>query len=99
MPTKSEILDALKNVEDPELLMSIVDIGLVYRIDILDERIEIDYTLTSPGCPLSDIIERDIVNNVEIITDLPVQVRVVWEPMWRTEYMSDEAKLSLGYPI
>jgi len=98
-PDKNEILSALTAVEDPELLMSIVDLGLVYKAEVVDDHIEIDYTLTSPGCPLSDIIERDIVKNVGLISDLPVQARLVWEPMWSPDYMSDEAKLSLGYPI
>jgi len=96
---KSAVMDALSNVQDPELMMSIVDLGLVYRVDILDDRIEIDYTLTSPGCPLSDIIERDIVMNLEDVTELPVYAKLVWEPLWSPDYMSDEAKLSLGYPI
>lgn len=99
MPTREEVLDTLKNVEDPELMMSIVDLGLVYRVEVDDERIEIDYTLTSPGCPLSEIIERDIVMNVEIVSDLPLQLNLVWEPLWNPDYMSDEAKISLGYPV
>lgn len=98
-PEKSEIMSALTAVEDPELLMSIVDLGLVYRAEVHDDRVEVDYTLTSPGCPLSDIIESDIVKNIAMITDLPVQARLVWEPLWSPDYMSDEAKLSLGYPI
>ena len=98
-PEKSEIMSALTAVEDPELMMSIVDLGLVYRAEVVDDQIEVDYTLTSPGCPLSDIIERDIVNNLALISDMPVQAKVVWEPMWSPDFMSDEAKLSLGYPI
>ncbi len=99
MPTKSELMESLSNVEDPELLMSIVDLGLVYRAEIFEDKIEVDYTLTSPGCPLSDIIEADIVKNVEIVTELPVHAKLVWEPVWSPDFMSEEAKLSLGYPI
>ena len=99
MSEKSAVMDALANVQDPELLMSIVDLGLVYRAEVLDDRVEIDYTLTSPGCPLSDIIEADILKNLADVTELPVYTQLVWEPMWIPDYMSEEAKLSLGYPI
>jgi metal-sulfur cluster biosynthetic enzyme len=99
MPEKGEILEALRNVEDPELFMSIVDLGLIYNIDVLEDKIEIEYTLTSPGCPLSEVIERDMHANLGIVTELPVQIRLVWEPVWSPDYMTDEAKISLGYPI
>ena len=99
MPTKNEILEMLSNVEDPELGMSIVDLGLVYRVEVLDTGIEIDYTLTSPGGPLSEIIERDIIASLKDVSSLPVSVKVVWEPMWQPDYMTDEAKITLGYPI
>ena len=99
MPSRSEVLEALRNVEDPELMMNIIDLGLVYRVEVQQKVVEIDYTLTSPGCPLSEMIERDILANVEIITDLPVQTKLVWSPPWSPDYMSDEAKISLGYPI
>ncbi len=99
MITKALILDALRNVQDPDVLMSITDLGLVYRVEIFKDRVEIDYTLTFPGCPLSEIIERDIVAEVEKVTDLAVQTRLVWEPLWSSDFMSDEAKISLGYPV
>lgn len=99
MVTRAELLDVLGNVQDPDLFMSITDLGLVYRAEVVNDRVEIDYTLTSPGCPLSEIIERDIIAAVEAVTDLPVHPRVVWEPMWQPEFMSDEAKISLGYPV
>jgi metal-sulfur cluster biosynthetic enzyme len=92
-------MDVLGNVQDPDVLMSIVDLGLVYRVEILEDRVEIDYTLTFPGCPLSEVIERDILAAVETVTDLSVQARLVWEPVWNPDFMSDEAKISLGYPV
>lgn len=99
MVTRREIIDALKNVEDPELLMSIMDLGLVYRAEVVNGSIEVDYTLTSPGCPLSDIIERDIQKEVGNISDLEIKTCLVWEPRWSPDYMSDEAKITLGYPV
>lgn len=99
MVQRGEILDVLKDVEDPELLMSVVDLGLVYRVDVRDDHVEIDFTLTSPGCPAGDMIQEQIVEVVEKHTGLPVEANLVWTPQWGPEYMSDEAKLSLGYPI
>ena len=99
MATRAEVLDVLGNVQDPDVLMSITDLGLVYRVEIFEERVEIDYTLTFPGCPLSEIIERDIIAAVETVTDLEVRTRLVWEPLWSSDFMSDEAKISLGYPV
>jgi len=99
VPTRSEIIEALRSVEDPELMMNIIDLGLVYRVEVKEEAIEIDYTLTSPGCPLSEMIERDILANVEIVAELPVQTKLVWSPPWSPEYMTDEAKITLGYPV
>ncbi|MBN1685476.1 MAG: metal-sulfur cluster assembly factor [Spirochaetales bacterium] len=99
MISRNEIIDALRKVEDPEMLMSIIDLGLVYRAEVVAGRVEIDYTLTFPGCPLSEVIERDIVEQMKSVTDLEVRTRLVWEPRWSPDYMSDEAKISLGYPV
>jgi len=99
MITRNEIIEALRNVEDPELLMSVVDLGLVYRAEVVNGAVEVDFTLTYPGCPLSDVISNDIVKEVGKVTDLEVKPRLVWEPRWSADYMSDEAKISLGYPV
>ena len=96
---RSEILEVLRDVEDPELMMSIVDLGLVYRVDVAPDHIEIDFTLTTPGCPAGDHIEQQIVEKVETFAELPVETKLVWSPPWAPEYMSDEAKIALGYPI
>lgn len=99
MISRSEIIDVLRHVEDPELLMSIIDLGLVYRAEVVQDTIEVDYTLTSPGCPLSEEIERDIIDEIGKVTDLKVKPQLVWKPRWSPDYMSDEAKISLGYPV
>ena len=80
-------------------MINIIDLGLIYRVDVKEEAIEIDYTLTSMGCPLSEMIERDIVANVEIVTELPVRTKQVFSPPWSPDYMTDEAKIALGYPV
>jgi metal-sulfur cluster biosynthetic enzyme len=95
-----EVLDLLKDVLDPELMMSVVDLGLIYRVDVQGKRVEIDYTLTYPGCPVGEVIERDIEEVLKEKTGATeVVLQLVWDPPWRPEFMSEEARLSMGYPI
>jgi metal-sulfur cluster biosynthetic enzyme len=95
-----EVLDELRNILDPELQLSIVDLGLVYRVEVGKDRIEIDYTLTTPGCPEGPMIEMEIQETLQEITDIDdIRVKLVWEPQWGPERMSEELRLSLGYPI
>lgn len=101
MVSKTDVLESLKKVIDPEIGINIVDVGLIYRIDVLDESsVEVDFTLTAPGCPLADTINDDIMTVIRedhgvtnVITNL------VWNPPWSLEFMSEDARLELGYPI
>jgi metal-sulfur cluster biosynthetic enzyme len=100
MTSKSEILEALKEVYDPEIGVNIVDLGLVYGVDWEDERghVHVDLTLTSPGCPLGPEIIRDIKRELRALTDIrDVDVDLVWSPLWHPRMMSDDAKEELGY--
>jgi metal-sulfur cluster biosynthetic enzyme len=100
MATKGEVLEALKKVIDPEIGLNIVDLGLVYNVDVSDERIEVEFTLTSPGCPLGNMITNDIKQVVAEATGAQqVEPKLVWDPPWSVEFMSEEAKLDLGLPI
>jgi metal-sulfur cluster biosynthetic enzyme len=100
MATKGEILDALREVVDPEIGINIVDVGLVYRVEEKDGVVEIDYTLTYPGCPLGDVIKDDIVRVVSEAADgAQVEASLVWDPPWTIDFMSEEARLEMGYPI
>jgi metal-sulfur cluster biosynthetic enzyme len=100
MTTRSEVLSALKNVDDPEIGMNIVDLGLVYGVDVDDERgqVQVDLTLTSPGCPLGPEIIREIKRELRSLDEvLGVDVDLVWSPLWHPSMMSDFAKDELGY--
>lgn len=100
MPTKGEVLDALAKVIDPEIGLNIVDVGLVYRVECTDDGIDIDFTLTSPGCPLAGTIMEDIRREVAAATGVnDVQANLVWNPPWSMDFLSEEARLQLGYPI
>ncbi len=97
---KIACLDALRKVIDPEIGINIVDVGLIYRVEASDDAVEVDYTLTSPGCPLAEEIEADIRKYVgEVAGDREVKTELVWSPPWNIDFMSEEARLELGYPI
>ena len=100
MTTTSRVLEALENVEDPEIGMNIVDLGLIYGVDLDDEKghVHVDLTLTSPGCPLGPEIIRDIKRELRALEDiLDADVDLVWNPLWHPSMMSDDAKDELGY--
>ncbi|TVR89216.1 MAG: metal-sulfur cluster assembly factor [Spirochaetaceae bacterium] len=100
MVTKGEILDALSGVIDPEIGLNIVDVGLVYRVEPSEDSVEIDFTLTSPGCPLADVIVEDMKKQVAEKTGITeVKTNLVWNPPWSIDFMSEEARLELGYPV
>jgi metal-sulfur cluster biosynthetic enzyme len=100
MVESKEILDALRVVEDPEMGMSIVDLGLIYRAEDVGEAIEVEFTLTYPGCPIGDDIREEIVSRLfECFPANKVRIALVWEPMWGPERMSEEYRLEMGYPI
>ena len=100
MPTKQDVMIELEDVYDPELMVNIVDLGLVYDVIINSKTVVVKMTLTSPACPVGPIIERDVVEHIKMLDDVEsVAVQLVWSPPWSAEMMSDAAKLELGYAI
>jgi len=99
LPTKEQVFDALKHVIDPELGINIVDLGLVYEIEVTEEGVvHIDYTLTTMGCPIGPLIEHQMesfLSGVRGVTS--VEPEMVLRPAWSPEMMSEEAKAALGY--
>ncbi len=96
------VQDQLRTVYDPEIPVNIVDLGLVYRCEIVkrDEgghRVEIDMTMTAPGCGMGEYLKQDV---EEKLRDVPgvkdVAINIVWEPLWDRDMMSEAAKLQLG---
>ena len=96
------VLEALSSVYDPEIPISIVELGLVYRCEEVEgplrtRRIEIDMTMTAPGCGMGDVLRADAEHAVLAVPDVDeVQVNLVWEPPWTIERMSEAARLQLG---
>jgi len=97
--TQERILDTLKHVIDPELGINIVDLGLVYEVEITPEGVvRIEYTLTTMGCPIGPLIEHQMesfLSGVPGVTS--VEPEMVLRPAWSPEMMSEEAKAALGY--
>lgn len=94
MELKDEVMEALHDVMDPELGVNIVDLGLVYGVDVDDDRnVVVTMTLTTPGCPMHDSISHGIRNRLGVIDEIGnVDVNLVWEPQWDPSRMSDAAK-------
>jgi metal-sulfur cluster biosynthetic enzyme len=95
---KEQVLEALKNVHDPELGINIVDLGLVYGVEIDGDTVHVTYSLTTMGCPIGPLIEaemRQFLSGIEGIDE--VNAELVLRPAWTPEMMSDEAKAALGF--
>ena len=97
--TEQSVLEALKHVVDPELGINIVDLGLVYDVDISESgAIHIEYTLTTMGCPIGPLIEQQMQSFLEGVPGVAsVDAEMVLRPPWTPEMMSEEAKAALGY--
>jgi metal-sulfur cluster biosynthetic enzyme len=98
-PTDEELREILKGVEDPELRMSIVDLGLVYRVEIDEDGMaSVDMTLTSPGCPVGPMLQGMIFHKLTQVDGVEdVEVNLVWNPPWDPRTMaSEEVKMALG---
>ncbi|HYY64068.1 MAG TPA: metal-sulfur cluster assembly factor [Gaiellaceae bacterium] len=97
MPTREEVYEALRQVEDPELGMDIVELGLLYDVAVEGRRVRVTHSLTSMGCPAGPMIQEDI-NRVarEVPGVEDVDIELTWDPPWTPERMSDDAKFILG---
>lgn len=96
-PTRDIILDALKDVFDPELGYNIVDLGLIYEVEIDDGRVMVTMTLTTPGCPASDMIQGGVRQRLEEMDGVDdIDIALVWEPPWSPQAMSPVAQLFFG---
>ncbi|MFN2470482.1 MAG: metal-sulfur cluster assembly factor [Gaiellaceae bacterium] len=97
-PTREDVIEALRTVEDPELGMDIVDLGLFYDVEIEDSRVKVIHSLTSMGCPAGAMIDEGIREAAASVPGVEhVDVELVWDPAWTPERMSDDAKFILGF--
>jgi metal-sulfur cluster biosynthetic enzyme len=96
--TREEVVDALRQVEDPELGMDIVDLGLMYDVEVEGPKVKVTYTLTSMGCPVGPMIDEQIGDVTRALPGVEdVETELTWDPPWSPEKMSDDAKFILGF--
>ena len=96
---EEQIVKMLKTVYDPEIPVNVYDLGLIYDVDVDEEKnVVIKMTLTAPACPMADFIMEDVKMKVESVEGVKsVVVNLVFEPEWDKDMMSEEAKLELGF--
>ncbi|GAB2886292.1 metal-sulfur cluster assembly factor [Uliginosibacterium flavum] len=97
--TTDSLRDALRQVIDPEVGLNIVDLGLVYRLAILDTSVQLDLTMTSPACPMGEGIldEAVLALKARIPASWIVEAQLVWEPAWTPARMGEKARLRFGW--
>jgi metal-sulfur cluster biosynthetic enzyme len=98
-PTEDAVWDALRTVDDPEVGMNVVDLGLVYGVEVRGGDVRVELTMTSPACPLGDAIVESAANAIR--TAAPgagkIDVALVWDPPWTPERMSEAARKRFGW--
>jgi len=98
MSLKEKVINEIKKIYDPEIPVNIYELGLIYKIEISKEnKVNVDMTLTSPNCPVAESLPKqvkDIIMKVEGVSD--VDLKLVWEPPWDKDKMSEAAKLELN---
>ena len=98
MVTKDDVFEALHQVEDPELGMDIVELGLLYDVEIEGSKVKVIHSLTSMGCPAGPMIQEDMHGSSRECPGVEdVEIELTWDPPWTPERMSDDAKFILGF--
>jgi len=95
---REEIINVIKTIYDPEIPVDIWELGLIYNIDISDETdVQIKMTLTSPNCPVVESLPNEVKEKIASIEDVKsAKIKLVWEPTWDRDMMSDEARIELN---
>lgn len=98
MAIQEDVIEALREVEDPELGMDIVELGLVGEVEVDGAKVKVTYTLTSMGCPAGAMIQEDIDRVTRSVPGVEeVETELTFEPPWTPDRMSDDAKFILGF--
>ena len=97
MADDETLLDALREVLDPELMINIVDLGLIYEVSQVDAKVSVDMTLTTPACPVGPQLVQQAKMSLEALDDVDeAEIRLVMPPPWSPERMTEEARDQLG---
>ena len=94
---KTEVIECIKTVMDPEIPVNLYDLGLIYKINITDNNeIKVEMTLTNPHCPVAGSMPENVGKSIEKLDNInSISVSLVWEPKWNKDFMSEDAKLAL----
>lgn len=94
---KERVIEALKNIYDPEIPVNIYDLGLIYNVDIQDGFAAVEMTLTTPGCPVAQTFPGMVEGAVRLVPGISgAAVELVWEPPWTQDMLTEAARLELG---
>ena len=94
--SKSDVINEIKKVFDPEIPVNLYDLGLIYNLNIQDNNVLVQMTLTSPNCPVAGTMPQNVGNTIANIQGLKsIKVELIWEPKWNKDMMSEDAKLAL----
>ena len=95
---REEVIKEIKKIYDPEIPINIYELGLIYKIEIIDKKkVKINMTLTTPNCPVADSLPKMVKNNILNIEGVKdVDLNLVWDPPWTKDKMSEAAKLELN---
>ena len=95
---KEEVIKEIKKIYDPEIPVNIYELGLIYKIEVVEEKkINISMTLTSPNCPVAESLPKTVKDNILKIAGVSeVDLKLVWDPPWSKDKMSEAAKLELN---
>ncbi len=95
---KKKIVEEIKKIFDPEIPVNIYELGLIYKIEVLEEKkVYVEMTLTSPNCPVAESLPNNVKDNILKLDDVSdVELKLVWEPKWGPHRMSEAARLELN---
>jgi len=95
---KEKVISEIQKIYDPEIPVNIYELGLIYKIDVIEEKkVNIDMTLTSPNCPVAESLPKTVKDNILKIDGVSdVDLKLVWDPPWSKDKMSEAAKLELN---
>ena len=98
MELKEKVIEEIKKIYDPEIPVNIYELGLIYKIEVIEEKkVNIDMTLTSPNCPVAESLPKMVKDNILKVAGVSeVELKLVWDPPWTKDKMSEAAKLELN---
>ena len=98
MLTKEKVLEALRECYDPEIPINVVDLGLIYDIQVEEDAVHVKMTLTARGCPMANFLGQSVKQKLETLDGVKkADVEIVWDPPWTPDRLSPEAKKTLGF--